>query len=141
MRLLAKIGSIPTNRVNLQLILAVTDTEKDAAVPQCGRQRAGWPHRRDATQSESRWLNYVRIPVRSSTLLLPLSDVADCRLTARCLACRVGVDVNLGRLVLDAEGLTVGQAVARLVCSGCGAPPVAVALVDDPVPGSGWVLG
>lgn len=41
MRPVAKIGSIPTNRVNLQLVLAVTDTEKDAAGPPCGRQRAG----------------------------------------------------------------------------------------------------
>ena len=74
------------------------------------------------------------IPVRSSTLLLPLAEVESTHIAGRCLNCRTHVSMPLAAVMQHTPGAIVGQVAARFRCKRCGSRPSALILIDDAQP-------
>lgn len=71
------------------------------------------------------------IPVRSSTLLVPLADVSEFNIAGRCPACRTTVSIPLASLTKQHVSAVVGQIASRLRCTGCGVRLAGLVLMRD----------
>lgn len=72
----------------------------------------------------------VQILVRSTTLLVPLSEVADCHVAGHCPRCRVRLELHLAVMAAHHPKRLLGHVIGHLRCSRCGAPPQEVYLVE-----------
>lgn len=71
------------------------------------------------------------IPLRSSTLLIAVSDARDGHIVGRCITCRSVVSIPLAQLPPSYARTTLGHVGMRLRCDLCGARPVGLMLVES----------
>lgn len=70
------------------------------------------------------------IPVRSSTLLLPLAQVRECHIAGRCQACRTACSMPLANMAELCPGAVVGQIACHARCMRCDGPLGELVLVE-----------
>ena len=76
----------------------------------------------------------MSIPVRSSTLLLPLAEVRSTHIAGRCISCRTLVSMPLAAVIEHNPRAIVGHVAGRLRCERCGSRPSALVLIEDVAP-------